>query len=160
MPSGPPQSVNQVSVTSTTIRLRWELPLPEDRNGEIVGYSVRITSLETSEMNVQFVLNKELELTGLRPFITYSLVVAAQTAVGIGPYSRIILVQTLEDGELLSIYGAYSLVISLLLQLQAIPRTLMALQSIQHTSSFNGIHLQRMQQMESLENTGSMSQRS
>ena len=102
VPSGPPQNISQVSVTSTVIRLIWELPLPENQNGDIIGYSVEISALEISETNVQFVVGEELELTGLRPFTTYSVVIAAQTAIGIGPYSRIFRVQTLEDGKLLS----------------------------------------------------------
>ena len=102
MPSGPPQKISQVSVTSTVIRLIWELPLPENQNGDIIGYSVEISALEISETNVHFVVGEELELTGLRPFTTYSVVIAAQTAIGIGPYSRIFHVQTLEDGKLLS----------------------------------------------------------
>ena len=92
-----------VSVTSTTIRLRWELPSPENQNGEIIGYSVETTELDTSGTSIQFVVGLDLELTGLKPFTTYFLVIAAQTAVGIGPYSRVLYFRTLEDGKLLNI---------------------------------------------------------
>ena len=90
-------------MTSTTIRLRWELPLPENQNGEIIGYSVETTALKMSGTSTQFVVGLDLELSGLKPFTTYYLVIAAQTAVGIGPYSRVLYVQTLEDGKLLNI---------------------------------------------------------
>ncbi len=102
VPSGPPQNINSASITSTSILLTWELPLQEDQNGEITSYSVSFTSLDSSDTSVVTVYDsEELELTELRPFTTYTIVIAAETTIGIGPYSKVFHVQTLEDGEFL-----------------------------------------------------------
>lgn len=86
--------------------------MQEDQNGEITGYSVSFTALDSSETNIFTVFDsEELELTELSPFTTYTIVIAAETTIGIGPYSKVFHVQTLEDGEFffsVSVYSNYN----------------------------------------------------
>ena len=39
-----------------------------------------------------------LEIDTLAPFTTYSILIAASTSVGLGPFSTVLTVQTPEDG--------------------------------------------------------------
>ena len=64
----------------------------------ITGYVVNITELETEEVNVVITESLNLTLHSLRPFTTYSSVVAAQTVAGNGPATHFISVMTPEEG--------------------------------------------------------------
>ena len=75
----------------------------EDHNGAIIGYVIQVTQANTGEsFNITSQQNRA-EIGSLKPFTTYICVVAAQTSAGIGPYSTIVMVQTDEDGESVSI---------------------------------------------------------
>ena len=78
----------------------WDPPLPDAQNGVIIGYIINVTVLETGEMFQLLSDTDSLGLNFLRPFTTYICVIAAQTAVGVGPYSITYQVTTLEDGKL------------------------------------------------------------
>ena len=73
---------------SHSITLHWELPLPIDRNGQIVSYLINVTAIETGEMFEVSTTSTTLSLTLLTPFITYEFVIAASTDVGPGPFSH------------------------------------------------------------------------
>jgi len=82
-----------------TLILSWEAPNPEDRNGIIRQYTVNITELDTG-MLTQLVTN-DTTITAFpqHPYYTYSCVVAAETSVGLGPYTSPRAVQMPEDGK-------------------------------------------------------------
>ena len=65
----------------------------------ITGYVVNITELETEEATVVFTESLNLTLYSLRPFTTYSSVVAAQTVAGNGTATHFLSVTTLEEGN-------------------------------------------------------------
>lgn len=100
VPSGPPQDIRSVLITSTSVALAWELPVPEHQNGKIIGYLVEFTALEIGESSTVYTMDTEISLNELNPFTAYSINIAADTVIGLGPYSRVFHVQTLEDGEL------------------------------------------------------------
>ena len=77
----------------------WDFPPPDAQNGVITGYIINITVLETGGIFQLFSDTTSLGLNFLRPFTTYICVIAAQTAVGVGPYSITYQVTTLEDGK-------------------------------------------------------------
>jgi receptor-type tyrosine-protein phosphatase Q len=85
-PTGVPQSVEAVAVSSSSIRLTWSPPLTEEQNGVIRSYHINISSLEDGEirsfetdgLTTIFILNS------LHPFYQYSITIAAYT-VGLGP---------------------------------------------------------------------------
>ena len=84
-----------VGTEVTNISLAWQQPLPEDRNGDILGFIVRISSVsarrETREINTVYT---NITISSLTPYTLYECVVAAYTTVGTGPSSSIILART------------------------------------------------------------------
>lgn len=60
---------------------------------------VEFTALEVGESNTEYTTDERISLNELTPFTTYSLTIAAETAIGRGPYSRVVHIQTQEDGE-------------------------------------------------------------
>ena len=78
-------------------------PLHEsDRNGIITEYTIGISAVETEE-EIQLHLNStttSVTVTTLRPYTTYLCIIAASTSVGMGPFSTILSILTLEDGML------------------------------------------------------------
>ena len=100
VPSGPPLMITARAQSSQSIIITWEPPSPEERNGLIVGYTINITGLDTGERYQQLSASNNLTIESLSPFSTYICVIAARTSVGIGPFSTVVTVQTLEDGVL------------------------------------------------------------
>lgn len=98
-PSSPPLNFVATPADPRSIVLRWDPPLPEDRNGPITGYLIDVTVVETSEtfqLNVTTTTLRVLELT---PYTTYRFTIAASTEVGLGPFSTVYSTQTPEDGN-------------------------------------------------------------
>lgn len=101
VPSGPPTRVAVSALSSTSISVSWDLPLRQDRNGDITGYVINVTNLDSGVIQ-QFTaaMATNITISNLRPFTIYVTTVSAQTAVGMGPFSSVSSVQTLEDGRL------------------------------------------------------------
>ncbi len=97
VPSSPPQRVRGEATGPRTIRVSWDLPPEEDRNGLIRGNTINVTEVETGQTLTQNTGTSELEISTLHPYYHYNCAVAAIT-VGTGPYSAAITVQTEEDG--------------------------------------------------------------
>ena len=100
-PSAAPQNFNaHFNATShDSIFLSWDPLPPEDQNGIILGYLINITDI-SREDTLQFssdTHNRTIE--SLRPYTTYTCLVAAYTSIGMGPFSAEISVQTLETSE-------------------------------------------------------------
>ncbi len=87
MPTGPPQNLNLTANDSRSLVLNWAVPLPQDVNGIVTDYTINITSsigfrsLRVGSNITTFIVGS------LRPYITYSCVIAAHTSVGRGPFS-------------------------------------------------------------------------
>lgn len=103
VPSGPPVNVLSTSLSSTSIYLSWDLPLVEERNGVIIGYDINVTNLDSGSI-VQYNtgLVSDFAIENLNPFTVYVSNIAARTTVGVGPFSSLVIVQTLEDGKEIS----------------------------------------------------------
>ena len=70
-----------------------------DHNGIITGYFVNVTNFE-SDITIQlFTSSTTLIVDSLEPFTVYTITIAAQTAVGAGPYSIGLSTITMEDGK-------------------------------------------------------------
>ena len=78
----------------------WEPPLFEDQNGIITSYIINVVLNETAENFQLSTTESRLFLDSLRPFGTYSFVIAAQTIAGVGPFSTVLTIATPEDSEL------------------------------------------------------------
>ena len=82
-PSGPIQNLYFTN-TSHTITLFWSPPLPSQRNGIIISYSVNC-SLNNNVTYTTRTSNTSLTITGLEPFTNYTCSLSASTIVGDGP---------------------------------------------------------------------------
>ena len=99
-PSGPPENLIGEFINSTSLRITWDPPLPNDQNGVIRGYNV---SYNVSADESIFVRGTTVELGGLQKFTFYNVSVQAFT-VGSGPIDSTV-VQTDSDGEFTNLKG-------------------------------------------------------
>ena len=98
-PSSPPLNFVATPTDSRSIALRWDPPLPEDRNGPITSYLINVTVVETGEITEINTTLTTFRLLFLTPFTTYEFTIAASTEVGLGPFSETVSVLTPEDGN-------------------------------------------------------------
>ena len=88
-------------INSTAISVSWYQPPFLDQNGDIIGYQLMITNQNRSNSSVMVVnVTNETSYiaTMLQEFEVYSFEIAAQTAIGLGPFSDAVSNQTFEDG--------------------------------------------------------------
>lgn len=102
VPGSEPLLLMVSDVTSDSFYLSWSPPPVEDHNGAITGYVIQVTNASTGETFAVTSQENGTEIGSLRPFTTYTCVVAAQTSAGVGPYSTTVMIQTDEDGESIS----------------------------------------------------------
>ena len=100
-PSAAPQNVATVVINSTSISVSWYPPPFLDQNGEIIGYQLMITN--QNRTNSQPMIFNVTNVTSyvatmLQEFEVYIIEIAAETAIGLGPFSEPVNNQTLEDG--------------------------------------------------------------
>ena len=99
VPSSPPQNVTVTSVNPASLRVSWQLPSTINYNGPITGHVIRYTRDGTSDMmNVNS--GTTHTISGLVPFVDYSVTVAARTVNGTGPFSNPVVQRSGEDSEL------------------------------------------------------------
>ena len=100
VPTGDPQGLNITSIESRSLVVVWgTVPCPHQR-GSITGYRLRYSN-GTSIVNTTGEESRYHNLTGLTPFTSYSMQVAAVNTGGTGPYSKpAFTVLTLQDGVL------------------------------------------------------------
>ena len=98
-PTGASGTLTNTSVESRSLTVVWgTVPCPDQR-GPITGYRLRYSN-GTSIVNTTGEGSRQHVLTGLTPFTSYSVQVAAVNAGGTGPYSDPALtVETMQDGE-------------------------------------------------------------
>lgn len=85
------------AVNSMSVRVSWQPPPFEQRNGLITGYHVRVLGLNTADNYLLPLVNDTmLVVENLHPFYAYRFSVAAQT-VAIGPFSTAV-TQKLPEG--------------------------------------------------------------
>ena len=92
-----------------SINASWMMLECQDRHGNIILYGVRFSSSNFMDsVNQTFNTSSgdktSLEMTGLEEFANYTIEVRAYTAVGPGPYSNAILIQTLPDSKCIATY--------------------------------------------------------
>ena len=95
-PAGEVLSPSAVSIT-------WQPPVPEEQNGIIISYTIVLTELLT---NTVFTYQRngshtEIVITSLHPHYDYRCSIAAETSVGLGPFSASFILTTQQDCELL-----------------------------------------------------------
>lgn len=102
VPTSAPLNVSGRAINSTTIIVNWELPALDGRNGNITGYSLIIRELATNTTTTlsQSGVHIEAVIASLHPYYEYDCQIAAETAVGRGPYGDTVTTMTLPDGML------------------------------------------------------------
>ena len=100
MPTGEPTSLSVGPLNSTAVHISWSPPAPGKQNGIIISYIVNLTTLDSGLSILFTVSSLEMDIGHLQPFSVYTVAVASQNSVGVGPYTHDALVQTLEDGML------------------------------------------------------------
>lgn len=101
VPSSAPLNVSGRAINSTTVIISWELPAQEGRNGNITGYFLLIREVATNITSTHSSTGARIELVvaSLHPYYEYECQIAAETAVGRGPFGDTIVIRTLPDGK-------------------------------------------------------------
>ena len=104
VPSGAPLNFSAVDISSRNFTLVWELPAPSERNGIITGYNITVTSLSSplEDPKLFFTTALSVVIHPLNPHTEYICIIAANTAIGMGPFSLEINVWTEQDGIFLA----------------------------------------------------------
>ena len=97
-PSGPPQNIVAQASSARSLYFALDPPAATEQNGIIISYTINITGVETGERLQLASQSQSVNVTGLTPYATYLCAVAASTAVGPGPFSTQITIQTPESG--------------------------------------------------------------
>ena len=101
VPSSPPRDVMVESHNPASLMVSWDPPMRRDRNGDITGYVIQYTVVGSSDMmNMNVVGDTRLiTIPELVAYVNYSVIVAAMTVNGTGPFSDPPVVgRTGEDG--------------------------------------------------------------
>ena len=104
VPNAPPESVQAITRSPTSILVTWEQVPEIDQNGIITLYEVQLNQntfneISTSNLNTTNASQLMVEIEGLEEYIEYSVRVRAYTSVGPGPFSVAVMNRTLEDGK-------------------------------------------------------------
>ncbi|XP_022661612.1 Down syndrome cell adhesion molecule-like protein Dscam2 isoform X3 [Varroa destructor] len=122
VPAGPPTNVYVQAADSTSLRVSWNPPVNELRNGRIKGYYVGYKLYNSSELHLYKTVEAkamknsgqlgECMLHNLRKFTKYSILVQAYNSIGAGPRSDEMVVSTAEDVPQIAPTGVYCHVLS------------------------------------------------
>lgn len=89
-PSGAPENVTTIAISSTSVVVTWDRPLPHHRNGPITAYNLTVTEQLTGVRVLSLVVLITSEVViSLRPFTTYDFAVSARNSVGYGPHQSV-----------------------------------------------------------------------
>ena len=88
VPSSPPQDVMVESHNPASLMVSWQPPIQRDYNGPITGYVIQYTRVGSSDMMSMNVASGTTHtISGLIAYVNYSVIVAAMTVNGTGPFS-------------------------------------------------------------------------
>ena len=98
VPREAPQNLRVTKVSTHSVSLTWEAPPFASRNGAIIGYTIQVLD----ERNIVSHLSSRqpsVTVQDLEDNRLYNFSVAANTSIGIGPYSLHLTVKTKNYGE-------------------------------------------------------------
>ena len=101
VPSSPPRDVMVESHNPASLNVSWQPPLARNHNGPIT-YLIQYTRVGPSDMmSVNVTSGTTHTISGLVAYVNYSVIVAAMTVNGTGPFSDPPVVgRSGEDGKL------------------------------------------------------------
>ena len=80
--------------------ITWQPPTFEDQNGGIVYYQLMVSQSQFQIPDITVNANTTSHtLTNLEEHVEYTVVVAAATRIGVGPFSSAVNFTTLQDGK-------------------------------------------------------------
>lgn len=90
-----------LNIGRRSVEVSWIPPLIQDQNGPLIYYEIKLLQSQfDSVSNITLQSNQiSINVAGLEEYTTYSVVVAAATATGLGPFSSPITFITREDGR-------------------------------------------------------------
>ncbi|XP_053386774.1 protein sidekick-1-like isoform X2 [Mercenaria mercenaria] len=93
-PEGAPRNVKVDRISTTSVKVAWEQPLPNTWNGDLLGYVLMYRQTGNIDyMAVKMpVVNTEKVLPNLTKFVDYEFLVKAFNTIGEGPASTLITV--------------------------------------------------------------------
>ena len=98
--TSPPRDVSLSVLDFERLRVTWTPPPSSEQSGELSGYTVRVTEVETGRIFAESTAVVTLwTLTGLHPYYQYRVQVAALSEAGLGQYSDTVSARTMPDGE-------------------------------------------------------------
>ncbi|GAA6098359.1 protein tyrosine phosphatase receptor type Fa isoform X1, partial [Tachysurus ichikawai] len=87
IPSGYPQNLSVVGLSSTSTTLSWAPPPLVQRNGKIVRYDIVYRDINSVKNQTNITTETRISIGGLKPDTTYDIRVRAYTKKGPGPFS-------------------------------------------------------------------------
>ena len=102
VPGGPPQNIILMDTDPAMLSVTYSSPLLQLHNGDLTGYIIRYTRVDTDESEM-IMVNGDLATTKvvisrLVPFVNYSVEVAAININGTGPFSVTVIGLSGQDG--------------------------------------------------------------
>ena len=90
-----------------SLNVSWRVPVARDRNGDITGYMMNYTMVGSSDIDMMSMIfmgetmgSTHIIISGLVAYVNYSVIVAAMTVNGTGPFSNRMVGRSGEDGKL------------------------------------------------------------
>ena len=114
-PTAAPVGLDVTSQSANSISLTWAPPQLEEQNGVITRYTVNVTNVNTGESVLLYTTETSITVQQLTPFTAYLCSVAAETSVGLGPYTLALTVTTNEDGKCYKCVGNSAITAKLIL---------------------------------------------
>ena len=91
VPSSPPQNVMVMTLDEASLNVTWQPPLEINQNGPITSYFITYERIRGSLTSVTTTETEYTVISGLIPFVIYSVQVAARTIDGIGSLSSAVM---------------------------------------------------------------------
>jgi len=110
VPNGPPQNVRLSGIDPAILSVSYTRPLIQLHNGELTGYMIRYTRVNTGESQAIMVngnITTSVISEGLVAFSNYSVEVAAVNINGTGPFSDPVIGLSGQDSEYLNTLISY-----------------------------------------------------
>uniref|UniRef100_A0A674JYR5 Receptor-type tyrosine-protein phosphatase F n=1 Tax=Terrapene triunguis TaxID=2587831 RepID=A0A674JYR5_9SAUR len=92
VPSGFPQNLRVVGLTTSTTEVAWDPPVLAEQNGRITNYTVMYRDINSQQELTNVTKETSIMLTNLRPDTTYDIKVRACTSKGVGPSQALFLI--------------------------------------------------------------------
>ena len=100
VPSTSPLKISGHVIDSNTIFLSWSPPLPQNQNGIIRQYIIKITEILSNSTSTNYSTNNSITINSLHPNYYYNISVSAVT-ISSGPFSQPITIKTDEASRFL-----------------------------------------------------------